>query len=467
MKRKSSSVAVRGLLTGAVLVVLAMTAAAQTAAQTGSAPRTLTDPIHVTASTRIAPGTYHVAVPDGKAAIEIDADHVVLDLSGVTLVGSEGQPWQRAGIGVHALGHSHITIRGGVVRGYRFGIFVQQGMDIRILGSDVSGNRAQKLLSTATHFDVNDWVDIFHLDAWESYGSGLYLKDVLGAWVQDVTVHGAQNGILLANTSRSTVYECNVSHNSGWGIGLFHSTWNDVLNNHADWNVRCEGKTYSAGCDSAGVLLIDGSNHNRIVGNSFTHSGDGYFSSRPQSAAQSDDNYVAFNDGSYSPHNAFESTFTDGDQFFHNIADHSDYGFWMGFSHDTTVTDNHIEGSKHDGIAIEHGAGNVIVRNQIVNNGGIGIRLFRRQHVPDPSRDYVIEENTIDGNKTGILLNQTWRAEIIANHIGKNQTGIQVEKGSQQVVLRMNQFVNNTLGNVQAEPKTDVDRGEGLLPEKR
>src|SRR5690349_19568212 len=100
MKRQISAVAARGLLTAAVLAVLTMTAAAQTTAPAATAPRTIAGPIKVTASTRIAPGTYHVAVPDGRAAIEIDADHVVLDLRGVTLVGSKGQPWERAGIGV-------------------------------------------------------------------------------------------------------------------------------------------------------------------------------------------------------------------------------------------------------------------------------------------------------------------------------------------------------------------------------
>jgi parallel beta-helix repeat protein len=401
----------------------------------------LSGPLRITTSTRIAPGSYQVSVPPGQAVIEIAADHVTLDLTGVTIASGIADPWKREGIGVHSNGYSHITIRGGAIHGFQYGIFIQGADDgVKIEGTDVSENRAQKLLSTDTHYDEGDWVDIFHLDAWESYGAGLYLKDVQNAWVESVNAHNEQNGILLANATHSTVIHCDASHNSGWGIGLFHSSWNDVLINHADWDVRCESATYSHGCDSAGVLLMDGSNHNRIVGNSFTHSGDGYFLSLPKTGETSDYNYVAFNDGSYSPHNSFESTFTTGDQFYHNTADHSDYGFWLGFSHNTTLTDNHVEGSKRDGIAIEHGTGNVFVRNRILNNGQVGLRLFRRQAVQDPSRGYTILQNWIAGNPTGVLVNATDDVMVTSNLFNENGTAIRVEKGSKQVLLNANEF---------------------------
>lgn len=412
----------------------------------------LTGPLQIKSSARIVPGSYTTPSTAGKAVIEIDADNVVLDLTGVTLSGGAHQPWDREGWGVHAANHSHITIRGGTIRGYRYGIFIQGGEDVRVIGSDVSENRSQKLLSTESKYDGGDWIDIFHLDAWESYGAGLYLKDIRGAFLEKLLAHHGQNGIMLSSTTHATIHQCDVSHNSGWGIALFRSTWNELLDNQADWNVRCEGKNYSAGCDSAGILLIDGSSHNRIVGNSFIHSGDGYFVSKPETGASSDFNFVAFNDGSYSPHNAFESTFTSHDEFYHNVADHSDYGFWMGFSRDTTVTDNHVEGSKRDGIAIEHGSGNIIARNQILKNGTSGIRLFRRQPVPDPSRDYSILENQIDGNPIGIILDQTFDATITGNAFADNGVGVRVQNASSRVVLRANQFSPAGAPAVEANP---------------
>ncbi len=429
----------------------------QTPSPTSVKELKLTAPIRITTSTRIVPGNYQIQVPPGKAVIEIAADNVTLDLAGVTLSSGIKNSWDRVGIGIHSQGHNHLIIRGGAIHGYKFGILIQ-GVDhgVKIIGADVSENRAQRLLSTETHFDVRDWVDIFHLDSWESYGAGLYLEDVQYGWVEDVVAHNAQNGILLANVTHSTLFKNNVSHNSGWGIALFNSSWNDVLNNHADYDVRCEGKTYSAGCDSAGVLLMNGSNNNRIVGNSFVHSGDGYFVSKPPTGASSDYNYVAYNDGSYSPHNAFESTFTKGDQFYRNIADHSDYGFWLGFSRDTTVTENHIEGSKHDGIAIEHGAGNFIVRNEILGNGHAGIRLFRRQPVPDPSQDYVILQNKISANKTGIVLNQTYDVMATNNDFDRNDLAVRVEKQSHKIFLGANVFTP------QGSKRIEVDKESSL-----
>jgi len=434
----------------------------QAAAQrTPVAPVALSGPLRITTSTRIAPGTYRVSAPKGTAAIEIDADSVTLDLSGVTLIGSAadaphdeigpnpagavdhgeyGRPWRREGTGVHAEGHSHLTIRGGAIHGYRFGIFIQGSDDITVSGVDVGGNRAQRLLSTGTHRDDRDWVDIFHLDAWESYGAGLYLKDVQAAWIENVQAHDAQNGVMLANVTRATVTRSDLSRNSGWGIALFRSSGNDLLDNRADWDVRCEGTTYSAGCDSAGVLLMDGSNSNRVIGNSFTHSGDGYFLSYPETGATSNNNIVAFNDGSYSPHNAFESTFTSGDQFYNNVADHCDYGFWLGFSRDTTVVDNHVEGSKRDGIAIEHGNGNVLSRNQILSNGSAGIRLFRSQPRSEPSAHYAILQNPIAGNKVGVLLDQTDDVTISGNEFTDNEVGVKIERTSAHIVLHANHF---------------------------
>jgi parallel beta-helix repeat protein len=416
-----------------------------------------TGPMRIAQNTRIAPGTYRVDVADRAAVIEIDANNVELDLTGVTLESSAANPWARVGIGVHSRGHSHITIRGGAVRGYRFGVLLEgesaAAADITISGTDVGGSRAQKLISTPTHYDEKDWVDIFKLESWESYGGGLYLKNVDGARIEGVTAHGAQNGILLAKVTHATIYHSDLSHNSGWGIALWNSSWNDLLENHADWDVRCESSSYSHGCDSAGVLLMDASNRNRIVGNSFTHSGDGYFLSRVENGPQSDYNYVAWNDGSYSPHNAFESTFSAGGEFDHNIADHSDYGFWLGFSRATTVADNHIEGSKRDGIAIEHGGGNSIVRNQIIANGTSGIRLFRSGTALEPSERYAILENNFTGNPVALILERTQDVSITANAFANNKVGLRLESGNAAIRLQKNRFTPQTAKKIEtADP---------------
>jgi parallel beta-helix repeat protein len=421
----------------------------------------LTGPLTLTESARIEPGQYQVDVPDGQAVIEIAADNVVLDMTGVTLESTARQPWERVGVGVHAKGYSHISIRGGAVQGYRINVFLEgeagSGSGVQVVGTDVSGSRAQRLLSSDTHFEAQDWVNIFDLDAWESYGAGLYLKNIDGAWIENVIAHGAQNGVMLAHTAHATVYKCDLSRNSGWGIALYGSSGDELLNNHADWDVRCEGKTYSAGCDSAGVLLMEGSNHNRIIGNSFTHSGDGFFLSKSQTGASSEANYVAFNDGSYSPHNSFEAVFTRGNQFYHNLADHSDYGFWAGFSRDSAIIDNHIEGAKRDGIAVEHGEGNVFARNQILSSGAAGIHLFQHGSAPDPSRNYALLENDLEMNRVGILIQDTEEVTITDNTFAVDQVGIKVEQGSRVIRSHDNHFSPASAAAIQSQdPKAVI-----------
>lgn len=451
------------------LICLATVAARATKAswpvlpQSDQAAIRLTGPVHIASGAKIAPGTYSVDVPDGQAVIEIDSDNVILDLTGVIIQSSIKNPWERTGAGIHSKGHSKITVRGGTIRGFRYGIFVEgnsapsessdsngAASNLQIIGTDVSGSRAQKLISTSEKYDEGDWIDIFHLDAWESYGAGIYIKNAHDAWISSVRSHDAQNGIMLAHTDHVNVYGNDVSHNSGWGIALWDSSWTEVLENHADWDVRCESEKYSHGCDSTGVLLMSKSNRNRIVRNSFMHSGDGYFLSRTEDGVTSDYNYVAYNDGSYSPHNSFESTFSAGDEFYHNIANHSDYGFWLGFSRETTITDNYIEGSKRDGIAIEHGQDNTIAENKIYSNGLCGIRLFRRGSAPDPSQRYSILQNSFEANPAAIIMEQTGDVTVSANTFTKNNIALKLDNGENLVRLLKNKFEPDSKDQIQA-----------------
>ena len=127
--------------------------------------------------------------------------------------------------------------------------------------------------------------------------------------------------------------------NSCWGIRLDGSTGNLVRGNVADYVDRRRYGTDSD--DSAGILLVSGANDNQIISNSFTHSGDGFFLGNTCARA-SFRNYVYGNDGSFSPHNAFEATFSSGNVFDRNWANDSNYGFWLGYSYDSRITRNEI-----------------------------------------------------------------------------------------------------------------------------
>ena len=211
---------------------------------------------------------------------------------------------------------------------------------------------------------------------------------------------------------------------------LSASSSNLVRGTIADYVDRRRYKSESGEClesgDSAGILLVSGSNGNSIISNSLTHSGDGFFIGNSCQRA-SHNNYVYGNDGSYSPHNAFECTFSGGNVFERNTANASDYGFWLGYSGNTRVTGNEISGNRFAGIAVEHGVGNEFDRNTISRNSH-GVRLWADNNnclFPDcgttcPSARYRIHHNNLTLNTDGVRIETSSDRLVWRNHLTNN-----------------------------------------------
>ncbi|MFI5234637.1 MAG: NosD domain-containing protein [Gemmatimonadales bacterium] len=382
--------------------------------------------LRVQGEVRICPGAYRVPDPTEQGVLIVTGSDTRIDLTGVTIESGDSAPSRYVGIGVISRGNDDVEIVGGSIRGYRFGIRIERGRGHRISGSDLSGSRAQALRSTPVKYDEADWLDIFDPDTFETYGGGLYLKWTDGATVTGVTARGAQNGIGLFGANDSYVAENDVTGNSGWGIHLWQSSHNVIVRNIARRNVRCESASYSRGCDSAALLLRNRCDSNLVADNDLQGSGDGFFlSGQPPEMGASNGNFVARNNASFSPHNAFESTFSDGNTFLENRADSSDYGYWLGYSTHTLVRGSTVIGSKSAGIAIEHGRDNE-VRSNLVLGGHIGIRLF----APGggvASRGTIIADNTIGRNGRGVVLEATVASVVRGNVFDATGTALVVD----------------------------------------
>ncbi|NNG16430.1 MAG: hypothetical protein HKM89_08115 [Gemmatimonadales bacterium] len=364
---------------------------------------------------KICPGRYRMSDSTERGVIIVANSGTRLDLTGVTLESGDTAAGQFVGTGVVSRGVSRVTIFGGTIRGYRYGIRVEGGSGHVITNLELSGSRSQELQSTPDRFDEADWLDIFRPDSFEQYGGGLLLKDVDGASVTGVTAQQAQNGIGLMDARRVYLADNEVSHNSGWGIHLWRSSHNVIVRNQAHHNARCESPSYSRGCDSAGILLREHSDSNVVAENTLTHSGDGFFLSGHRPLVQpSVGNLVFRNDASFAYHNAFESTFSAGNTFIENRADSSQYGFWLGYSTRTIVRGNTIIGSDKTAVAIEHGSDNTIADN-VIMGAGIGIRLFARNRDHEPSRGYAIDDNVVADVERAIVLEQTSQAKVRGN----------------------------------------------------
>ena len=371
--------------------------------------------IQVRGEVKICPGRYRVPDRAEVGVIVVAASGTRIDLTGVTLDSGDSTASAFTGAGILSRGMDSVTVRGGRVRGFRYGIRLEGGRGHRVSGVDLSASRAQQLRSTPAQFDEADWLDIFHPDTFEGYGAGLYLKQTRGVSVTGVTARGSQNGIALFESREAWIADNDVSGNSGWGIHLWKSSRNTIVRNKADHNVRCESTVYRRGCDSAALLLRERSDSNLISENDLTWSGDGFFlSGQRPFVSPSIGNVVVRNDASHAWHNGFEATFSSWNVFLENRADSTEFGFWLGYSRGNVVRGNVLLGTRATAVAIEHGAGNAITGNTIIG-AGMGIHLFAPHPADEPSADYRIDDNTLVKVERGIVLERTSRTRLRGN----------------------------------------------------
>ena len=246
----------------------------------------------------------------------------MLDLSGVTLDG-EGN----GGVGIWVHDCDDVTIENGVLTGFHYGIQAHNVSNLNIRGCVVSDN---------TNPTDAGWLPDTVAPVEEGFGGGIYLYKVRHSVIENNQLNNNFNGVSLVRSEHNVIGGNHASYCGNVGIYLLRSSHNEVLHNLAEHCIRYTDRFWCDTADSAGILLEDGSNHNRIVGNSLRYSGDGFFI-RAHNREPSNHNFISGNDGSYSPNNAFEAVFSSENVFEDNVANYSNYGFWLGYSTKTTV----------------------------------------------------------------------------------------------------------------------------------
>ena len=382
--------------------------------------------MRITKSIGIAPGRYSLATADTNTiqkqggVIVIEGKNIVLDLAGVVLDGagikSSFAPNQFNGIAIEIKpGSSNITIKNATIKGYKIGIKADSVEALTIDNCDLSYNYRDALKSGFEKEDESDWMS-FHNnenDEWMRYGAGLYLKNCKGATITNNTVTNGQCGLMLTSCNDALVTDNNFSFNSGIGIGLYKSSYNNINHNQLDFNVRGYSyKKYRRGQDSAAILVFEQCNHNIFAYNSATHSGDGFFlwagqTTMDTGAGGCNDNFIYGNDFSYAPTNGVEVTFS-SNLIMKNIITNCDHGVWGGYSYETDITDNIFSGNRI-AIAIEHGQ-NINIALNSFKGDKTGIKLWSRETQPPDwkfaqlkntdSKNYYIATNSFENNNT-------------------------------------------------------------------
>ncbi|MBC8065974.1 MAG: right-handed parallel beta-helix repeat-containing protein, partial [Chlorobia bacterium] len=349
---------------------------------------------------------------DDQAVYVVRNDNVVLDFKGGSIQsGKPPSPDQSTYIGTGILleGRKNVTIRNLKVSGYRFNIRLLNCENIRLENCVASGSRSIRMATDRR--PISTFLDIRNIDVWRTYGAGIWIEGSRNVIVKKTKAKASQNGIVLVDTTKSLLIENDFSFNSGWGIALGRSSDNEVCWNRADFVNRPWSGGW--GGDSSAVAVADSSNRNYFVGNSLTHSGDGFFlthrSDRFDEKAEkielfgaSNENVIAYNDGSWSTANAFEGTFSKENVYYRNWANDSlAAGFWLGYSDGSLILDNQIKRNQNSGVAIEHGLANTVQGNAIENSAWAGIAFWasndwRAKAKPADKNDAF--GNTLKGN---------------------------------------------------------------------
>jgi parallel beta-helix repeat protein len=420
------------------------------------------DDMKITQDTVFAPGVYYL--PHG---IEIGADHISLDGSGALLIGDSFQ-----GHGVSVSQKTGVTLRNLCVERYYHGIWVNASANVQVLNSRV----------TRTHEIPGP--DVF-LDVWlaraEAYGGGIFLNGVIDSFVLDNDVQHQQNGIMLYGCDHVEIARNNASYNSGYGILLYESSNNTLDANIADYCCRiyhydADGDKYHNGADAAALVIMCNSSRNTVTNNRLRGGGDGVFLGgfhKQNIKVPCNDNLFEHNDGSNSPNIAFEATFSQRNVFRDNRADNCNYGFWLGYSSQTTVEKNSIRDNRTAGIAIEHGYANTIKENQFERNREgvqlwVGAQPAFTDFFPESAESYdsVISGNTFSRHdlavhlwserpKAGAGARRCHHFTLIDNTIFDNRVGLQLER-VRDSVIHHNQIYDNPEAGVRLVGCKDV-----------
>lgn len=348
--------------------------------------------------TKLEPKVY--VLPEG---ITIDSDNVVLDGRGATIIGTDTARNQ----GIRVRGKKNVILKNLRILNYYHGISVKQSAGIEI--SNCSATLTTEIQANTLFLDI--WKP-----AAQSYGGGIFLEQVTDAKIHDNDLQHQMNGLLSYQCKRLTVANNLANYCSGFGFHVFATSDSTYANNYADYCCRYyqSGSSSHLGADAAGFLIIHGSCNNVFQRNYARLGGDGFFLAglTPNGIdVGCNNNLFEENDASHSPNNAFEGVFSKGNIYRRNKANHSNYGFWLGFSSDCRLEDNQIYHNHQAGIAVENGINFQVSGNDIQNNAH-GILLWTRSYdflktVPnmnETSRDWLIERNKLMQNKKAIRI---------------------------------------------------------------
>ncbi len=382
---------------------------------------------------RIQSGTYSFAdmARDGVIRI-VNKENITIDGDSVQVSGGAF-----SGFLIYIENSRNITIKNfQSVDKYYYAVSAKLSSGLTINDNNFSYNKK----------DTLGWISIW-TDHTAALGGGVLMHRCNDSELFENRMVQQNDGIAMYECENINIHDNLLNWNCGFGIRMNFT--NNCTIRHNDCS-HVNRKTDPSDC--AAILLIV-ANNNIVENNDLTYSGDGVFLGQYEYSGIPNNNYFGYNDCSYSPHNAIEATFADGNIYKGNKCNYSHYGFWLGYSFNSLVEDNEIIGNFQSGVAVDRGFNNTFNSNIIKGNpygfelweGGI-IGPYGQQF----SHDYLITNNVLEGNMWAISAINTEHLVVKNNAFNYNQKNdIYLEGQSFNDTITGNTFKSPTVWYIQ------------------
>ena len=374
----------------------------------------------------------------------VRASHVTIDGQGATLQGAgiAGDPksLEQAGAGILVEGCANVTIRNLSVRGFGTGLVVRDSQALLVEDCDYSDNY---------HNPKHGWGEL-------PPRGGLLLERTRRSVLRHNKANRVWDGLHLVDSDDNLVEDNDFSHCSNTCAKLWKASRNRFLRNNLSYGIRIDraaGEVHAR--DSTSVLIESGSDDNYWFRNDITQGGDGIFI-RVLNGWVSRANVFVENDTSYANNNCIES-WSPGNTYIRNKANHGSYGFWLGGSDQTVLIGNEAAyngltngnhnapeaGFRHGGIVIVGGPSShtVISGNWCHHNNGGGI-VFRGDVASKGARwrttHWIVQQNRLEENRWGIW--GRWGDDL---WLGNNNFTNNTEGNSLADVTRLHEAPDN------------------------
>lgn len=343
-----------------------------------------------------------------NARLIVRASHVTIDGQGATLQGpgliGDLKSLEQAGVGILLEGCANVTICNLRVRGFATGLVARDAQALWVEDCDFSDNY---------HNPKHGWGEL-------PPRGGVLLERTRQSVLRKNKANRVWDGLHLVESHDNLIEDNDFSHCSNTCAKLWKASRNRFLRNNLSYGIRIDraaGEVHAR--DSTCVLMETGSDDNYWFRNDITQGGDGIFI-RVLNGWVSRGNVFVENDTSHANNNCIES-WSPGNTYIRNKANHGSYGFWLGGSDQTVLIGNEAAyngrtngnqnapepGFRHGGIVFVSGSSShtLLSGNWCHHNNGGGI-VFRGDVATKGARwrttHWIVQQNRLEDNRWGI-----------------------------------------------------------------